>query len=661
MTNRPSAESHISRRSILRGGILVTAGYATGTLGWFTSCGQAFAQAQLGSSLASWAFNTLADHAKQKAGDMLWSTVMGFLGMGESGDDPQLDKISSQLESINQTLLNLQESVKTLENDFKEGKEEIKAVTSGVAYKAHVDALDRLFGSSEDGPERVSLAGLLAAKRAGQPPNTKALVVAIDREAQKHIDGIYDTMAKPAVATNAPLLEQWANFLIAKLHRPQGQPDFERLVPAYAVLEGYFLQGLSAQLKGVALRAARLGLNGGADAASANSKARAAFMGTYREEADRFLWATERLVFALTSIHSDGDMANGPLEIFRRADVVTNGLGSILSGQTGDLQSLFSGTYGRVLCRATDPIEAGSKPGTVRINGGEQPGAMPRHFSGIAWPEFGPLSAGYLPLLPARQSQLKIVRVRRPFLPWPEPTRVLPAGSPMTTPANGYVDLTTFETTRQRSASTVNAGGYVDRRRVSPGTTLPAAVHTVDHAPDGMSAVEIKALTPGRIAGLQGNPPSLELVSVIKMRKAFSEDPSLEQTFRQPLFVVSRDEQLTLVVHGYLFDLADESFDRMPETNNTLTLTFNGSDGSSVPIYTSTGSEVDVWPRAPGFSVSARIDNRVNVRVKPEVKYDLVAKFLTKVRVRIATVVGINERLKLSLDLGLIRPPVPDF
>lgn len=657
----PTNPLPISRRRVLRGGALVTAGWLSGAFGWLSVSDKALAQAAAaaGGGLTNWAMKTLANKAGNYVADLVWGQVMDMFGLPSAkggGESAKLDQISAQLEHINRTLETIQSTLEDLQGKLDVVSNQITTHMSEENFKTHVNALNRLWGSSSDN-DVPSLGALLSATRAGEQADVAGFARVIDQEVQQHMNGVYDALATSA-GTNRSLLEQWTNLLIAKLYRPKA-PDYANLERAYELLESYFLQGLGAQLKGVALRAARFGYKSGLDPAAATAKARTAFLNSYREEAERFLWSTEHLVFALTSIQSDADIHNGPLRIFRRADVLTKGVDALLAGQGDNVAVLFSGTYGRILCRASDQVQPGSKPGSTRINGAEVPGTLSRHPSGIPWAEFGPPIDSYPVLLPPSKALLKIVRVRAPYMTFPQLSKTLPNESPRTLPMDCCVNTETFEATTQRSANAVPAAGYVDRSRLAkvPGLAMPA--YKIESAGNGMRGSP--AVTPGTTSGLK------QTVSIqVRTPAGWAGEPAMKHSFRQPFFMMSeesRGEKLTLVVRGALMDFVTQAFDPMPQMNNNLTLSLDGDDGSSVPIFKSTGTPVDRWDRANGFTVTAAIENRVFVNAQAGVKYDLVSNIVTKMRAPDGrgTAVGITESLSLAVDLAIIRPLVGDF
>ncbi len=649
-------DSRVSRNGFLR---RVAAAAAVGALGapLFPGGTDPAVAQDLEVSLATWALGTLGSHAKSYAGDQLWGGVMDALGLGGGGGDPQLAQISAQLSTINQTLVTIEDNLTALKQQLNIAQNTITTHISEEPFKRHVNALNRLFGSADD-QDTLSLGALINAARNGETVERTAFVQRIDATVQEHIDGIHDTMAT-TVAGDVSLLQQWADLLISQLHNPQGQPNIDGLPRAYALLESYFLQGLGAQLKGVALRAARFGLQPGTDAVAATARARAGFVATYRFEADRFVWATERLVFALASMQSMSDMMYGPIVILRRVDVLTNGMAALLAGQGDTLEALFGGTYGRIVCRAADRIEP-SRPGFVLIDGREYAGAVPAHASGVAWADFAPTDGSYPKLLAPEDSQVRIVRSRTAFMPYPRLSQSLTPDDPRTTPAHGMVDVATFESTFTATPTAVHAAGFVDTTHLRLYEPLPAASHTIDRSDQGLSSQVVDMAQ----RGLGSFPASVSSVSqAVLVNAEFqggSLQPVLKQTFRQPLFIAPTDEQLTVFVHGYFFVTLVQAFDTMPEINEGITLTLQGSDGSSVALADSTGSPADVWQRANGFSASAPLASRPSIVTKPNVKYDLVSTYTTSARTG-QDRSAINERLSLNLEVAIVRPPLSSF
>ena len=160
------------------------------------------------------------------------------------------------------------------------------------------------------------------------------------------------------------MLEKWTDLLLGRM---RSKPDERRnFYKYYLLLEGYFLDGVTAQLKGYALLANAYGVNA-PPGETGVELARQIIMPVIVAETSHFLDCVERLALSLHDIYFyyDSDRLGGGWYFwqqagfaFVRADLLCAGLVSIARGH-GPLTMYLGGVYGRYFCAQSIPFTYG--------------------------------------------------------------------------------------------------------------------------------------------------------------------------------------------------------------------------------------------------------------------------------------------------------------
>jgi len=392
-------------------------------------------------ALGKWIGTQAAGGIVGAAAGKLFSAVMDAIGLGGPDLVGKLDKISDQLVEVQRSLDRLTEMTTEILKqlaDLKRFMEESLEVTTlrtamrriGVAYEG-TSAPQALL--SEDSAAAISLTDLLEKlpRIAGITKEqlqayAKGFAVYV-QDMPTQIDTICDVVAVSAMGQDS-LLTHWATGLAQRVNAKKIDRE-----AAYLVLEGYFLQAVSVQLKGVSIHCVALGTDTSLGPQLIRNYLGDTFAKQMAKQTSAFVEAVELLLCLTLAPTMPTSLQNGlgerefPRivdELLLRADLIAAALN--LVGHKPDsagklspsIQAAIQGIYGRALLRPSD------------LNNGKPPSIAPTGYSPATGTAVRKLafacldlveSGGRAVLSDAASSAATVAHYFWPF-PSPEPT-----------------------------------------------------------------------------------------------------------------------------------------------------------------------------------------------------------------------------------------------
>ena len=663
----------ITRRGVLHGAAAaasLSSSIATLMLSWT----DARAAGATDGALTLWAAKTLSGGAQKialqaeqtalanamaKAGIPGPTEVIGALldqiGLGAPTQRNLLAEIKQQLDVINDTLRVISGQITDLQKQLRTAELRINAHQSEEVVKQHVNALERLFGSSTTGVDRGSLIALVSGGMQGQRSDVSGFRRAVRDKVQIHIDGIADGLTT-GFADNSPLLEQWTAIAVAQVPldaKGSEKAQRDRVAKGYRLLEGYFKQALGAQLKGVLLQAVAAE---GSTPQAALRTARANFFRTLDAELRLFRSCVERLVFS-TALYADTWIPE-PLFTLRRADVFVAGLRAVFNEGAADAQSQFGGVFGHVLVREGD-TSPGSREGMLRIGGAEVSATAGDWIEtrNIKWASQQPNA---YPTVDPSGEKFQVIRTRAPA---PRPGfQALPGSPPNSQPpanvkwfVNYPIDLVTLE--QGGGPSSVFASAYVDASRTLTGPPrMPAGSlnwpNKVDRSPVNVIDPRVERSPDFLRMGKKNGPVYVNTFTLaFETARMYIETLTL-QIAKTPLFTIEDDGKVVLLVTGSLSPGVVPA--NAPHFNHRVRFFVRGTAGTEVAFYDS-GAALDKLDRGPNATAIAPFERLAEIPAKAGERYDLVVEFQSRGNFRdVPERMVLRETFKLECDEVLL-------
>jgi hypothetical protein len=397
-----------------------------------------------------WAGQQFASGIVSAGGGAVFSEILGLAGLGSAaGVDAKLDGIINSLNDLVLAVGQISASIASLHSEILVSSEDMSAKLTEAQLLKPVTELNAAYGSPKDGvsdnPE--SLFGLLLSAKVG--PRAKAaeeMKARIDKETERYIRDLGIGLSGDTFGTSKPLLGKWTDLMIAKMRSSEGEGD--KVYKYYLVFEGYFMQAVAAQLKGVALLAASEGAGAPRQPgperdralAEAMQKARQHVQPLLHRECAHFVDCAERLVLSQLELppgptpFRSGVLHKECQRALMRADVLAAGIEwlgiqSPLDPQrvrqaagwklSSPMQIACSGTYGRFLCKPNTAVAVDPKAQTVRIEGGPTmlgvSATCPDADSGARAVVWRPSGDSFGMVANKDESRLQVVRVRGDF------------------------------------------------------------------------------------------------------------------------------------------------------------------------------------------------------------------------------------------------------
>jgi hypothetical protein len=349
----------------------------------------------LAGALGSWVGKQIAGGIVSAAAGKAFNEVIKLIGLGDPDIAGRLDDISKQLSQVQESLNRLTEMTAEILKQLAELKQfmekslEITTLRAAVrriavAYDGDSASAEALL-NEQSAPLAISLNDLLEKLPRYERDPQKRIAAAKDfatyvQDMPDQINTIYDTLAVAAFGQDS-LLTHWVNELAQQINAKKITRE-----NAYLVLEGYFLQAVAVQLKGVSVHCVALATHPqgqplvpeylGDTYAKKMSKQTAAFVG----EVERMLFLTLAPTMAIGSKDGLGvrEFPKEVDEILLRADLLCAALN--LVGHKGDstgkpspsIQAAIQGIYGRALLRPSD------------LNYGNPPNIAPAGYTPVA-------------------------------------------------------------------------------------------------------------------------------------------------------------------------------------------------------------------------------------------------------------------------------------
>ena len=322
-------------------------------------------------AVGKWVGERVAGGIVSAVAGKLFGEVMNAIGMGGPDLVGKLDKISNQLVQVQQSLDRLTAMTAEILKQLAELKEFME---KALELQKLMDAMRRIntaYGKPsqkllrEEVPETITLR-LLVEKM----PHYEGITQQELKDAAKKFAGYVSDMPD-CIATihsvltqsayeQTSLVEHWVNGLVKQIKANKiGQET------AYLVLEGYFLQAVATQLKGVSVHCVALGTSSHGQE-FIREYLQDNFAGMMAEETAAFVKAVEFLIFSTLTPTMPTGIADGlgdrefPKhvdEILLRADLISaalNLVGHKPATPSPSIQAAIQGIYGRSLVRPSD-------------------------------------------------------------------------------------------------------------------------------------------------------------------------------------------------------------------------------------------------------------------------------------------------------------------
>ncbi|HEU4767971.1 MAG TPA: hypothetical protein VFS77_11370 [Pyrinomonadaceae bacterium] len=360
--------------------------------------------AGVGLSPATWAVaGTLAKWTGEKIGGAIVGNIAGklfdealkLIGLGGPDLVAKLDKISDQLVEVQRSLDRLTTMTAEILKQLTELKEFMEKSLKIEALLTAMNRIEVAYGSasgeallSEAPTGRAISLRLFLEKMphfegitAKQLQDASKDFAAYVTDMPDQIETIHRILAKAAFG-QISLLTHWARELGRQVN--EKKIDFEQ---AYLVLEGYFLQAIAIQLKGVSVHCTALAVDP-LGPQFIKEFLEDNFAKTMADETRSFVEAVELLVFStLSPTMQAGNIQDGMGErefpkyvdeILIRADLISAAMNLVshkpdASGKPSpSIQAAVQGIYGRTLVRPSD------------LNNGTPPSVAPAGYSAVA-------------------------------------------------------------------------------------------------------------------------------------------------------------------------------------------------------------------------------------------------------------------------------------
>jgi hypothetical protein len=327
-------------------------------------------------TVAKWVGEKAAGGLVSAAMGKVFGEVMDAIGMGGPNLVEKLDKIGEQLVQVQKSLDRLTDMTAEILKQLAELKEFMEKSLQIQTLITAMTRIDVAYGSASDqllasaGPTgRAISLRLLVEKMPHYKDITKEQLAAAAKEFATYVSDlptqieiIHTTLAKAAFGQTS-LLTHWAKELAQQVKAGKIGHD-----AAYLVLEGYFLQAVSMQLKGVSAHCVALG-TGDHGPELISDYLQDTFAKTMKSETSAFVEAVELFLFlTLKSTMPIGSLPDGMGErefpkaldeILLRADLLSAALNLISfkvdeSKPPTTIQAAIQGIYGRALFRPSD-------------------------------------------------------------------------------------------------------------------------------------------------------------------------------------------------------------------------------------------------------------------------------------------------------------------
>jgi len=348
------------------------------------------------SGLAKWVGTQVAGAVVGKVAGELFSKVMDAIGMGGPDLVGKLDEINNQLVEVQRSLDRLTDMTAEILKQLAELKDFMVQSLKIEALSGAIDRIDVAYNgrSASDTLLQGNTAGgaiylrLLTEKMPHfNPPATQKELEDAAQDFANYVSKIPDDIATihthlaKAAFGQLSLLTYWAKELAGQVKA--GKVDRET---AYLILEGYFLQAVSVQLKGVSVHCVALGTRR-LGPQFIRDFLEDVFAKTMASQTAAFVEAVELLMVSTLSPSMTAGMGDGHGErefpghvdeILLRADLVAAALN--LVGHKPDsagklspsIQAAIQGIYGRALLRPSD------------LNNGVPPTIAPQGYTPVA-------------------------------------------------------------------------------------------------------------------------------------------------------------------------------------------------------------------------------------------------------------------------------------
>lgn len=333
-------------------------------------------------TVAKWVGEKAAGGLVSAAMGKVFSEVMDAIGLGGPDLVTRLDKISDQLVQVQRSLDRLTEMTAEILKQLAELKDFMEKSLKIETLVAAMTRIDVAYGSTSDqllaseGPAGRAISLRLLVEKM---PHFSGITQQQLKDAAKDfaayvsdmpdkIETIHTTLAKAAFG-QVSLLTHWSKELAQQVNAKKISRE-----AAYLVLEGYFLQAVSMQLKGVSVHCVALGVDP-LGPQFIREYLQDNFAKTMKSETTAFVDAVELLMFltlkptmptGLQDGMGEREFPKHVDEILLRADLFSAAL-NLLSYKpdaakpSPSIQTAIQGIYGRALFRPSD-LNNGAPP-----------------------------------------------------------------------------------------------------------------------------------------------------------------------------------------------------------------------------------------------------------------------------------------------------------
>lgn len=326
-------------------------------------------------AVAKWVGEKAAGGLVSAAVGKVFSEVMDAIGLGGPDMVGKLDKISDQLVQVQKSLDRLTEMTAEILKQLAELKDFMEKSLKIETLVAAMTRIDVAYGSASDqlqasdGPTGRAISLRLLVEKM---PHFSGVTQQQLKDAAKDfaayvsdmpdkIETIHTVLAKQAFG-QVSLLTHWTKELAQQVNAKKIGRE-----AAYLVLEGYFLQAVSMQLKGVSVHCVALGTDP-LGPEFIKEYIQDNFAKTMKNETSAFVEAVELLMFltlkptmptGLQDGMGEREFPRHVDEILLRADLLSAALNLISykadAGQPSPtIQTAIQGIYGRALFRPSD-------------------------------------------------------------------------------------------------------------------------------------------------------------------------------------------------------------------------------------------------------------------------------------------------------------------